>query len=164
MENSRFKNQQQAHVETSHNLFGNAQPLKNIVAAATQPTRAYAAKAARKQYVHDYARFKMKCFYTDGNTSVHYSYDFTHVYTNGAKERITDEETGLIKLMRYAYKVKDKCISAVIWCKVTDDTSTLVQTYNTEVVKYVKNRAPIIDKRITFVKGKFDYSAFTLKS
>jgi len=163
MEN-KMENRATTPAETSHNLFGNTQHFKSIVSQAMQPTRAYEAKKARKQFVPDYARFKMKCFYTDGNTSVHYSYDFYHVYKDGAKVRMTDEETGLLKLMRYAQKVVPKIISCVIWCKLSENTKTSEQTYNTEVVKYVKNRETKIDNRITFVQGKFDYSAFTLKS
>lgn len=146
--------------ERSHNLFGNSQHFSALVNYVLQPVRKYQQKKARKQFVPERARFKMKLFYLDGNTSVHYSYDFYHVYTDGVKKRQCDEATGLIKLMRYLQKVNGKFISAVIWCKLGHDTSTELQAYNCEIVKYVRNREPQIDKRINFVNGQLDWSVF----
>lgn len=140
------------------NLFGgNTSPLRDIIAQATAPVRKYQQQVTRKQYVPDYARFKLKFYYLDGNSSTHYSYDSFYVSQDGAKTLKWDEQVGLVKLLRLIETNKGKYISAVIWCVMNDDTATATAQYNFEIVKYVRNRSPRIHSKINFTSGRLDW-------
>lgn len=136
------------------------QPLHELLQAATEPARNYSKKVKRKQFSPLYARFKLKFYYKDGNCSVHYSYDFYNHTENGEVKKITDENVGWIKLLRCIEKNQGLFISAVIWCKLGDNTEVAAGGYNNECAKFKANGSVSINQSIRFRAGRMDWQNF----
>ena len=125
-------------------------------------------KAKRKKWIPDFARFKLKCYYKDGNASVHYSYDIYHKYENKIKQTITDEGEGLNKLITYINSVQHKIKTAVIWVTFEKEKGVKEAMYNYEVWKLCNRSGspePEITKssRIYFADGKLNTDILKLE-
>lgn len=117
----------------------------------------------RAKWKPEFSRFKLKFYYRDGNESVHYSYDMYHRYQDGVKIRETDEATGLTKLLRCIEKqtANDSFISAVIWTKLSQDTSTSVDNYHFEVYRFVRKKQVQACKHLHFENGRLRWELLT---
>lgn len=124
-----------------------ATSLNNLFEAALNPVIQRQVARTRKQFKPQFARFKLKFYYLDGNASVHFSYDFYHSYEGGTKKRIDDEALGFSKLLRCIEKNDGKYLSAVIWATLDKKKSTDESKYQTEVFKHVRNGKPIANKQ-----------------
>lgn len=122
------------------------QSMKNLFEATINPVLQHQAVKTRKQFKPQYARFKLKFYYLDGNASVHYSYDFYHSYTAGVKKRIQDETLGFSKLLNCIKKAEGKYLSCVIWATLDPSKNTDDNKYQNEVFKHVRNGKQIINK------------------
>lgn len=109
--------------------------FENLTASILDPIQDKQKQKKRNQWKPEYSRFKLKCYYKDGNASVHYSYDIYHKYTAGIKTVITDENEGLTKLITYILSVQHKIKTAVIWVTFDKEKGTEVSQYNFEIFK-----------------------------
>jgi len=128
--------------------------LRDIIPEAMRPARKYQQKIKRKKFKPPNARFKLKFWYLDGYESCHWSYDFFYKYTDGVKDRIEDEENGLLKLIRCVNKFRDKFVTAIIWCTLSETKDTNEANYNHEICKWVRNKKPKSSNLVQFKKGK----------
>ena len=134
----------------------NNQNTKDLFREALQPVTDHRAKIKRKQYKPEFARFKLKFYWRDGNSSVHYSYDFLFRYTDGVRRTVTDEQLGYSKLVQCIHKNKDLYITAVIWANVSNDISTDTGTYDVEVLKSIRNRDAKVNPLMIFRHDKLE--------
>lgn len=146
--------------QNSARLFQNPTALHSLLEPAMQPVRAYQKKVKRKQFQPEFARFKLKFYYKDGNQSVHYSYDFYYTTENGERKKIHDESDGWLKLLRLIEKNKDLFICAMIWCKLGDDTNVRAGGYNNECAKFKANGSVSINTSIGWRHGRMDWQLF----
>ena len=130
-----------------------ANPIEQIIDKALKPTRVYTRKVNQNQHKPEYARFKCKCYYRDGNSSVHYSYDYHFRYQDGQKIRYQDEEQGFIKLLRMIEKRRNNILSAVIWCTFSQDQNTENSKYNYQIAKFVGTQKQQYNPLLQFRKG-----------
>lgn len=120
--------------------------MSNLFEAALNPVMQHQTAKHRKQFKPQFARFKLKFYYLDGNASVHYSYDFYHQYIGGVKKRIDDESLGFAKLLNCIKKNEGKYLSAIIWCTTCPKKSTDENKYIHEVFRVIRNANPITNK------------------
>jgi hypothetical protein len=146
-------------METTNQRSGNLN-LNDLAAQFLKPIQAKEDKKKRNQWKPDYSRFKLKCYYKDGNASVHYSYDIYHKYENKIKNVIHDECEGLTKLITYILSVQHKIKTAVIWVTFDKEAGTDKAQYNYEVYKMLSKsfNDPLIKKsdKIYFIEGKLN--------
>ena len=146
-------------METTNQRSGNLN-LNDLAAQFLKPIQAKEDKKKRNQWKPDYSRFKLKCYYKDGNASVHYSYDIYHKYENKIKNVIHDECEGLRKLITYILSVQHKIKTAVIWVTFDKEAGTDKAQYNYEVYKMLAKsfNDPLIKKsdKIYFIEGKLN--------
>jgi len=109
--------------------------FENLTASLLAPIQEKQKQKKRNQWKPEFSRFKLKCYYKDGNASVHYSYDIYHKYTAGIKTIITDENEGLTKLITYILSVQHKIKTAVIWVTFEKEKGTDNAQYNFEIFK-----------------------------
>lgn len=127
--------------------------FKHFIDVATEGARKYQQDVKRQQFIPLYARFKLKFYYIDGNSSVHYSYDMFHQYIGGEKKRVTDEQVGLSKLIRCVDHTAGKYVTAVIWACLADETATETARYDCQVVKFIRNRTPVINVKFNMLNS-----------
>ena len=144
------------------------QNFGSMAASFLQPIQDKQAQKRRKKWKPDFSRFKLKCYYKDGNTSIHYSYDIYHRYNNKIKSVILDENEGLTKLVTYINSVQHKIKTAVIWVTFEKEKGTDEARYNYEVWKLCNRSgspAPEITKsaRIYFADGKLNIDILKLE-
>ena len=122
--------------------------FENLTASILHPIQDKQKQKKRNQWKPEYSRFKLKCYYKDGNASVHFSYDIYHKYTAGVKTVITDENEGLTKLITYILSVQHKIKTAVIWVTFEKEKGTETAQYNFEIFKLLGrlNSDPTIKK------------------
>lgn len=145
-------------METNANLFNDSH-IKEVIHQSMQAAYATETKRKQKQFRPDYARFKLKVYWCDGGSNIFYSYDFYKKHTAGQQysvKNVTDEELGFMKLLKFIKSVNGKFVSAVIFCKLTNDLSTRLQDYDTEVAKFIKNRKGTYHPQLRFRKNKLD--------
>lgn len=133
--------------------------LNSLVNSIVQPIEQNRAKTKRNKWKPEYARFKLKCYYKDGNTSVHYSYDMYHRYEAGIKQHITDENAGVTKLFSYIASVQHKIKTCIVWVTFEKEKGTENARYNNEVFKAVTRNGLFITERnckLIFENGKLN--------
>jgi hypothetical protein len=121
------------------------------------PARAKQAQEEKEIYLPEYSRFKLQFVYRNGSTSVPYwSYDIQPVAN---KQFLTNEDTGLGKLMKLVSKKKDMYVVATIWANLTPDLRPLIdgrlnRNYDYQVFKHVRNdNSAYYNKALRFVPG-----------
>lgn len=139
----------------TNNLFGEKNHFAALIESVQAPVRSYHHKQARTFYKPDFARFKLKVYFRDGNGKVMFSYDTYKKYVEGKKTTVLDEREGLIKLVRCVnkYQKSDRLISAVIWACVTPEKNTKESLYNFEVVKFVRHKENWFSPFLKFENG-----------
>jgi hypothetical protein len=140
--------------------------FENLTASLLAPIQEKEKQKKRNQWKPEYSRFKLKCYYKDGNASVHYSYDIYHKYTAGIKQVITDENEGLTKLITYILSVQHKIKTAVIWVTFDKEKGTDQAQYNFEIFKLLGRISgePTIKKtdKLYFKEGKLNLDILKL--
>jgi len=121
--------------DSRNSIAGNS--ISSIGQLVMQTTLQNRAKTIKNKWKPEFSRFKLKCYYKDGNSSVHYSYDMFHKYTAGIKQRITDEQEGLTKLLTYIFSVQHKIKTAVIWLTFEKEQGTEKSKFDSEIYKGV---------------------------
>lgn len=114
-------------------------------------------KAKRKQSKPEFARFKLKFWYLDGNTSVHYSYDYTYRYPNGQQITVYDEHRGFWLLIKHIRELKaqDLFKTCVIWSNNDDcNLSTDSGRYDYCVAKSYRQRDGRTHPNLVFIENK----------
>jgi hypothetical protein len=112
------------------NRTNNFQNIGEILQQAKQEPRDYQKQSTYK-YKPQAARFKLVVWFKNNETRYFYSYDT--IYFNGSP--IQDEASGLMKLIRYVEKIKDKYKNAIIYGTMDPDKS-VKSNYCIEVFKY----------------------------
>ncbi len=133
--------------------------LSDLASKIMQPSEQNKAKTKRNKWKPEYARFKLKCYYKDGNTSVHYSYDMYHKYEAGIKRHVTDENEGVTKLFTYILSVQHKIKTCIVWVTFEKEKGTETARYNNEVYKGVTRNGTFISERpvkLIFENGKLN--------
>lgn len=132
----------------------NSATINDVIQQAIKPARNYQQKQKNGYFRPKYARFKCKMYWKDGNSSVHYSYDFFHRYVDGVKERIADEQGGFSKLLRMIDKRQGNYISGMIWMCFSQDKATENSVYNYTICKFVGGRATYMNNLLNFNKNQ----------
>jgi len=112
--------------------------LREIANRSNAPARSYN-KTKSNDYKPEFARFKAKYWFTDGNCATFYSFDLQH--SKELKKKVRDEWKGLFKLVRWAKKCESegKLKTCVIWANVEDIPNT-AGNYDLEVYKRVVDK------------------------
>jgi hypothetical protein len=113
--------------------------LGNLITRAIEPTRKYNQKKKQKQFKPDFARFKMKVWFADGNNVSFYSYDWQQ-YTrkDGTRIKEHNEWTSFKKLVQMVTKWLEskKAVFAEMYIDVNGRTCTDLKNFK-ECANYV---------------------------
>jgi hypothetical protein len=112
------------------NRTNNFQNIGEILQQAKQEPRNYKKESSYK-YKPEAARFKLVVWFKNNETRYFYSYD--NIYFNG--QLITDEATGLMKLVRYVEKINGNYKNAIIYA-TNDPLKNVKSNYCIEVFKF----------------------------
>jgi hypothetical protein len=111
--------------------------LESIATELLRNSNNHQHKKKTASYKPQFARFKLKCYFTDGNTKVFYSYDTHHKFTNGVKSVVNNENEGVTKLFTYVMSVQSNIKTAIIWVTFEKEKGTTDARYNNEIYKGV---------------------------
>jgi hypothetical protein len=112
------------------NRTNNFKNIGEILQQAKQEPRNYKKESSYK-YKPEAARFKLVVWFKNNETRYFYSYD--NIYFNG--QPITDEATGLMKLVRYVEKINGNYKNAIIYA-TSDLLKNVKSNYCIEVFKF----------------------------
>ena len=134
--------------------------FRSVLTTAAEAPRIYK-KESSSIYKPTEARFKLVCWFKDGNTRYFYSYD--NVYIN--KDCHLDEWNSLKKLIRLLNQFEGKYANAIIYANLEEDRSTK-SNYNYEILKRDRFGNEKTNKFVNFITlGKnhiIDYNKMSI--
>lgn len=110
----------------------------------------------RKSERPEFARFKLKIWWRDGNENVFYSYDYDYFYPDGKKTRRDDEQRGLWKLLKEIGEQKelDNIKTAMIWMSFDERPATISSSYDFCIAKSLRGQNGKKLPELKFENGK----------